>query len=329
MATHACARQLDLFNSHTPSHLYCGFDKMAQKIRIKRIALRYPYISVNPPKLKLWLPFDIDAEQGGLAWERAGLAMPNVSIVNPENGHAHLLYGLEAPVATSDAARLAPLRYLDAVERAYLAKMEPYGADSGFAGLMVKNPMHSHWKAFWGRLSFWSLGELEEYVDLKKFTAKRATLKQIKGVGVGRNVALFNFLGPEGKWSYSAVWRYRGERYEVWYDAVLNKALEMNGEFSVPLQYSEIKSIARSVAKWVWQRDKVMHQKFLDRQSWKGQKGGKASGEARLFASEERRATASLMHARGMSTREIANELDVNQSTVSRWVRVMHEAQIR
>ena len=56
-------QQLELFNTHTPSHLYCSGDKMAQMIRIKRIALKFPYISVNPPKLKLWLPFDIDAEQ--------------------------------------------------------------------------------------------------------------------------------------------------------------------------------------------------------------------------------------------------------------------------
>jgi hypothetical protein len=309
--------QLELFNTHTPSHLYCSDDKMAQRIRIKRIALKYPYISVNPPKLKLWLPFDIDANQGGLSWEHAGLAMPNVSVVNRENGHAHLLYGLEAPVATSEVARIAPLRYLAAIERAYLSKLEPYGGDTGFAGLMVKNPSHSHWKAFWGRLSFWSLEEMAEYVDLDYYTPKRISDKKIQFVGVNRNVTLFNYLGPEGKWSYSAVWRYRGERYEVWYEAVLNKALEMNGEFPVPMPFSEIKAIAQSVAKWVWQRDKVMHKKFLERQSFKG----KRSGEARLLASEDKRATARLMHAKGMSTRGIAKELDVNQSTVSRWIR--------
>lgn len=309
--------QLELFNTHTPTHLYCGEDKMAQMIRIKRIALRYPYISVNPPKLKLWLPFDIDAEQGGLAWERAGLAMPNVSIVNRANGHAHLLYGLEAPVATSEIARIAPLRYLAAVERAYLAKMEPHGADSGFAGLMVKNPTHSHWKAFWGRLSFWSLEEMAEYVDLDHYAPKKISDQKIQFVGVNRNVTLFNYLGPEGKWSYSAVWRYRGERYDVWYEAVLNKALEMNGEFPVPMPFSEIKAIAQSVAKWVWQRDKVMHQKFLDRQSFKG----KRSGEARLLASEEKRATARLMHTKGMTQRAIANELDVSVGSVNSWLK--------
>ncbi len=308
--------QLELFNTHTPSHLYCGDDKMAQMIRVKRIALKYPYISVNPPKLKLWLPFDIDANQGGLAWESAHLAMPNVSVVNRANGHAHLLYGLEAPVATSEVARIAPLRYLAAIERAYLAKLEPYGGDSGFAGLMVKNPTHSHWKAFWGRLSFWSLEEMAEYVDLDRYTPKNISDKKIAFTGVNRNVTLFNYLGPEGKWSYSAVWRYRGERYEVWYQAVLNKALEMNGEFPVPMQYSEIKAIAQSVAKWVWQRDKVMHQKFLDRQSFKG----KRSGEARLLASEDKRATARLMHAKGIKQQTIAEELSVSRMTIHRWV---------
>lgn len=319
--------QLELFNTHTPSHLYCGDDKMAQMIRVKRIALKYPYISVNPPKLKLWLPFDIDANQGGLAWESAHLAMPNVSVVNRANGHAHLLYGLEAPVATSEVARIAPLRYLAAVERAYLAKLEPYGGDSGFAGLMVKNPTHSHWKAFWGRLSFWSLEELAEYVDLDRYTPKNISDKKIAFTGVNRNVTLFNYLGPEGKWSYSAVWRYRSERYEVWHEAVLNKALEMNGEFPVPMQYSEIKAIAQSVAKWVWQRDKLMRKKFIERQRWKGERGGKASGEARLLASEDKRVTARLMHAKGMTQLKIATELDVSERTVRRWLNTTgHEA---
>ena len=312
--------QLELFNTHTPSHLYCGDDKMAQMIRVKRIALKYPYISVNPPKLKLWLPFDIDANQGGLAWESAHLAMPNVSVVNRANGHAHLLYGLEAPVATSEVARIAPLRYLAAIERAYLAKLEPYGGDSGFAGLMVKNPTHSHWKAFWGRLSFWSLEEMAEYVDLDRYTPKNISDKKIAFTGVNRNVTLFNYLGPEGKWSYSAVWRYRGERYEVWYQAVLNKALEMNGEFPVPMQYSEIKAIAQSVAKWVWQRDKLMRKKFIERQRWKGERGGKASGEARLLASEDKRVTARLMHAKGIKQQEIADELGVSRMTIHRWI---------
>lgn len=317
--THAYdhAQQLEIFNAHTPSHLFCSNSKKAEMIRMKKIALKYPYVSVNPPKLKLWLPFDVDANMGGFAWENANLAMPNVSIVNRVNGHAHLLYGLETPVACSEVARLAPLRYLAAIERAYTAKLEPYGGDSGFAGLMVKNPTHNHWKAFWGRLSFWSLEELAEYVDLDHYTPKNLSDKKIQLVGVGRNVTLFNFLGPEGKWSYNEVRRYRGERYEVWYETVLNKALELNGEFPVPMQYSEIKAIAQSVAKWVWQRDKIAHQNFLGRQSRKG----KRSGEVRLLASEDKRVSARLMHVNGMSTREIANELDVNQSTISRWVR--------
>jgi hypothetical protein len=316
---HACeyAQQLDLFNAHTPSHLYCSNSKMAEMIRIKKIALKYPYVSVNPPKLKLWLPFDVDANMGGLAWENANLAMPNVSIVNRENGHAHLLYGLESPVACSEVARQAPLRYLAAIEAAYLAKLEPFGGDRGFAGLMVKNPTHSHWKAFWGRLSFWSLEELAEYVNLDHYTPKKLSDKKIQLVGVGRNVTLFNFLGPEGKWSYNAVRRYRGERYEVWCEAVLNKALEMNGEFPVPMQYSEIKAIARSVAKWVWQRDKIAHKNFVDRQSRKG----KRSGEARLLASEDKRSTARLMRAKGMTLQTIAIELKVHVNTVTNWVK--------
>jgi len=285
-------------------------------LRLKRIALNFPYVSVNPPKLKLWLPFDIDASQGGLSWEAAAVAMPNVSVVNKANGHAHLLYGLEAPVACSEAARIAPLRYLAAVEKAYLAKLEPFGADAGFAGLMVKNPTHSHWNAFWGRLSFWSLEELASYVELDKFTPKHASDKNIQLVGVNRNVTLFNELGPEGKWAYSEVRKYRSESSDAWFEAVLEKALEMNGEFPVPMSFNEVKAIAKSVSSWTRKHDKYAHQKFLARQSFKG----KRSGEARLLASTDKRATALIMHAKGMYQKHIAAELEVSERTIRNWL---------
>lgn len=270
---------------------------------------------MNPPKLKLWLPFDIDASQGGLSWEAAGVAMPNISVVNKVNGHAHLLYGLEAPVACSEAARIAPLRYLAAVEKAYLAKLEPYGADAGFAGLMVKNPTHSSWRVFWGRLSFWSLEELASYVELDKFTPKHASDRKIQLVGVNRNVTLFNELGPDGKWAYSEVRKYRSESAEDWNQAVLTKALEMNGEFPVPMSFSEVKAIAKSVSSWTRKHDKYAHQNFLNRQSWKGKK----SGEARLLSSSDNRATALLMHAKGIKNSQIAQELGVHRDTIYAW----------
>jgi hypothetical protein len=37
-----------------------------------------------------------------------------------------------------------------------------------------------------------------------------------------------------------------------------------------PLQYNEVKGIAKSIARWVWKRDGYAYQEFIDRQTRKG-----------------------------------------------------------
>ena len=313
--------QLELFASRLPRRPYCSDDKTARMIRSRATALRFPYIQVNPPSLKFWLPFDLDKPGGMTAWEDADLPAPAVGVGNPLNGHAHLLWGLDAPVCTSEAARAAPLRYLAAIEGEMLAKLMPYGADPGFAGLIVKNPAHDQWRTHWGPPKLYSLGELGEWLDLDKFKPKRAILKEIEGYGVGRNVSIFNALGPEGKWAYSAVRRYRGQPFAEWHNAVFMQACELNAAFRVPLPFSEIKAIAKSVAKWTWKQDKAHAAEFSRTQAYRGAKGGKASGEARAQAGEDKRASARLMAAKGMTQREIAAELGVSVGSVNAWLK--------
>jgi hypothetical protein len=78
----------------------------------------------------------------------------------------------------------------------------------------------------------------------------------------------------------------------------------------------EVWHIAKSVSKWVWKIDPVAEAAFIKRQSQKGVK----SGKARFAASEDKRASARFMAATGRTQQGIAAELDVNQSTVARWL---------
>ncbi len=55
---------------------------------------------------------DVDHDDADWAADRADLPEPSWTAVNPFNGHAHLAYVLQIPVARSDASRTAPLRYL-------------------------------------------------------------------------------------------------------------------------------------------------------------------------------------------------------------------------
>ncbi len=90
-------------------------------------------IAPDPPGWLTALRFDIDTEGGGAAWIEAELPAPNFVVINPSNGHAHLVYLLGAWVQTDfgDSRRLKVVRYAAAIERAYTAAL---GADTAYAG---------------------------------------------------------------------------------------------------------------------------------------------------------------------------------------------------
>lgn len=317
--------QLSLFTpERLPKRPYCKDGKAeANLIRSLKSALKRPYIQINPPKLRFWSVFDIDRAGAALAWEEAGLPPPAWAAVSPANAHAHLAWGLSAPVLTGEAGRDAPLRYLAAIEGAMRAKL---GADDGFTGVITKNPAHPNWRTLWGPPHPYELGELAEYLDLTKHRPRAGV--RVENVGLGRNCTLFDRVRV---WAYRAIREYRGQRHGIqawnaWLEEVRTEALVFNGDFAMvggewhsrsgPLGERECYWVAKSVAKWVWQKDAGAHAKFLDRQAAKG----RASGIARLAASENQRACARLMAAQGTSKSEIARTLEVPRSTVVRWL---------
>jgi len=152
-----------LFLERLPNRPYCT-NEFGYKLRIrsKAIALRHRHIQPNPPQFSAWLIFDLDYPGAALAWEKANLPVPTIIVKNPANAHAHLFYGLEAPVCSSINARRKPLWYAKAVQFAMRTKLN---ADPGYAGLMTKNPFHPDWHTQWVP-KLYDLGELSEYVTL-------------------------------------------------------------------------------------------------------------------------------------------------------------------
>ena len=151
------------------------------------------------------------------------------------------------------------------------------GADSGYSGLLTKNPCHTYWRTtIWTREAY-ELNYLADFVDLKPLTQKE------QGTGLGRNCTLFDIAR---KWAYKAIREYRGSTFDSWLGAVLKECLSVNSAFLEPLPYSEIKATARSIAKYCWKKDAYCYQEFIDRQSRKGQLGGKVSKRPKLENSE-------------------------------------------
>jgi hypothetical protein len=309
-------QQLDLFSDVTrwPRKPYCSDDLEAGlRIRSLKQALTKSYIQANPPHLRVWSIFDVDRPGAALSWEDQNLPMPSWVTINKKNAHAHLVWGLSAPVLVESVeARQAPIRYLLAVESAFRAKLQ---ADVGYSGLITKNPSHPLWRTLRGPHDFYDLAYLSEFVDLPKFLPKQGA--KLEEIGLGRNCILFDFLRL---WAYKAVRAHRDQRnFVLWQAQVYDRALNRNADFRNPLDPKEAWHIAKSVTKWVWKMDPVAEAAFLKRQVWKGTKGGIASGVSRLKASEDKRSSAILMRASGMTQTAIAAELKVTDRTVRNW----------
>jgi hypothetical protein len=294
-----------LIEATVPRKPYAGRDKIA-RIHKQSSALALPYLQLNRPGMVTWLVFDVDRPEAAMAWEAASLPPPTFIAGNQENGHAHIGYALAGPVCTTSAAKLQPLRYLTAVDDAYTLALD---ADRGFAGLLAKNPLHDNWK-IWepANCPAYSLSELAEFVDLKKRQKPRPASEVS---ALGRNCFLFDALGTWARRAVRGFWRPGGA--EVWQDAVRSHAESLN-VFPVPLSASEIKSIARSVARWTWRNTTPAG--FREWQSAQGKK----SGEAKRRKSEPQRAEAGRLRAAGKLNPEIALACNVTTRTIQRWL---------
>lgn len=310
---------LDLFadSSRWPKKPYCAEDlAMGVRIRTLKLALTKPYIQANPPHLRVWSIFDIDRPGAVLAWEAVGLPPPSWAAGNPENAHAHLAWGLSAPVLVdSPDLRQGPLRYLCALEAAMRARLN---ADQGYSGLLTKNPASSHWRVWRGPKLYYELGELAEYVpDIEKHIPSRGRVEE---VGLGRNITVFDWLRRQ---AYRRLRDFRTpgaglDGWNAWCNWCNCRALERNGEFPSPLEGREVWHIAKSVAKWTWRRFDIAGSdtRFSQLQAHRGRAGGVAKGKA----NEGKRASARLMAAQGIGARRISVQLGVHRDTIYSWL---------
>ena len=217
-------------------------DNLSKGLRIgqKETAIKHKYIQFNDAAFYRFLVFDIDKPGAALAWEDANLAAPNTIVINPKNTHAHLFYFLKDPICKTDKARLKPISYLKAIYQAYALELQ---ADMAFVGLVAKNPLNPTWNTWYIHNNLYSLSELADYVKLQKIITKRALSEDF----IGRNDGLFNTIRV---WAYKS--RYNYKNYNDFKDGVFTYTNSLNQLFTMPLNISEIKSITKSIANFVW-----------------------------------------------------------------------------
>lgn len=236
---------VEVFRNRLPRHAFAT-DDLTQGLRLfdTAEAIRRAILQFNAKHSIGWLAFDVDRNTAAYDWDDLHCPAPNIVVVNKMNGHAHLLYGLEKPVHNYTEAKPKPQRYIAAVDVALCEKLK---ADPGYSRLLCKNPLHEKWIVLTPRFALYDLAELGDWLDLSKYQDRRRRLPM---TGLGRNCTLFEVLRLYAYKARRQPWLSDG----IYYEAVLAKAHEINAGFNPPLPHSEVRSTAKSVARWTWRR---------------------------------------------------------------------------
>lgn len=296
--------QLQLFRDRLPAKPYHTDDlRTGLHIRSADRAALARYIQPNGPTHRHWLVYDIDRPGAALDWSDRNCPPPTITAMNPANGHAHLIYGLETAVRTAPDAKSDPLRYAGAVDCALQLAL---GADPAYSGLICKNPLNPHWIVAAWEPRLYSLADLDGWLDLQPAQDRR---RRLPDYGLGRNCNLFD---KTRLWAYRAI-RQGWPGFDQWQAACYDRALMFNVQFTTPLDRQEVKHIAASVARYTTK--KFSPAQFSAWQSTQGRKGGLAKGAA--YA--DKRAQALAMLDVGASQKEVAAHLGVSDRTVRNW----------
>lgn len=318
------ADEIRELQAYMPRRPYCANAFGAGQglcIRAQKEALTYRNIQLNPPFMITFLTFDFDYDAGidyrvnaPLVVIDNDLCLPFWYVINPKNGHSHIIYVLKTPVLTTSAAHTKPLRYLEDIRYAMTEKMR---ADPAYNGLTSKNPFCPYWKVYVCSPRPVSLMDLALRVGLEGSVEDRRRYGYLPAnahsraredvSGLGRNCAIFERVRF---WSYRAIREYWGKGYTEWVSAVKYRCRQENAEFPTPLCDVELKQIAKSIARWTWKR--ITPEGFSEKQR---------NTIKRRWAKASKREVGIALLNDGCAPEEIAIELEVTDRTVRNWAR--------
>lgn len=246
---------LERLYNNLPKRPYCSNSKRIRFILPKERAINYRYIQINHPLLVRYIVFDLDYQGSAFAWDEKGLPPFTYVVINRQNAHCHGIYEID-PVFMGTASEKT-LKLLKKVTSAYRKLLE---ADKIITTQkqLIKNPFHKDWELICNG-GIYTLSELAEYIKCNKRKKKQEIFINIDPSG--RNVTLFN----KGRYyAYEIVSQCTGfeELYikvKSYLKAVNTYEIPQHFQFSLP--YSEIKTISKSISKWVWERRNYFRRK--------------------------------------------------------------------
>lgn len=167
------------------------------------------------------------------------------------------------------------------------------------------------------------MADFLEWIDLPEKLPKRAETQ-----GLGRNCTMFEKCRH---WAYRQVLNYRllGDR-KGFADAVLKHCESINNGFPSPLNFSEVRSTAKSISTWTWKHytssgsmsAEDWAKYVADTHTTEKQRARQAKQVAkRQEATKTARQQAKEMRQGGSTLRAIATALDVPYQTIHRWLK--------
>ena len=233
------------FYDALPAKPYASESKSEMNIKTKKYAWNNEYIQPNHPAVAEWLVFDIDNSNGLYAHHDANAPAPQMIVINPENGHAHLFYRLKTPVGKWGKSSYRAVMYLTAV---YASLARKLGADAGYSGNICKNPNSLAWQTYIPNDApdAYDLGDLADWLDLPSWseTAKIRNRGYDETTAVGRNVSLFHGIRKQ---CYALAGVHSGR-------ALLREIVALadayNATFDEPLPSNEVMHTAHSIYRY-------------------------------------------------------------------------------
>ena len=173
------------------------------------------------------------------------------------------------------------MEFLAAVERGFRRRL---GADPGYTGLIIKNPLHPNWRTRWMAPQPYKLADLAGWLSAEDM---RPTPAREAEAGLGRNCELFDAVRFV---AYDIIVGFRDAGNRRGFVSQLHiAALTVNATFNPPLFAGEVGHVVKSIAKWTWKNYGGSSGRVRPSFSQRQAERGRWSGEARLLPVQERR----------------------------------------
>lgn len=293
-----------LFQKNLPTYPYATNDFQEGLHRHRKVdAPKFKYIQHNPSNSMQSMVVDIDHD----VYPDDIEPRPNIIVSNKDNAKAHAIYLIKPNVHLNEHSSRKPIIFAENVLKGLTHRLE---GDPNYAGLICKNPLNDSYRVYNPRNGLYDLTELAEWIPDKILKAK--PLKE--DPAYGRNCQVFDWCRH---WAYIAIREFVSGSFEAWHTEVLTRCIGLNLNVYLPMTQHEVKTIAKSISKWVWSN----RFKLTDYSKQRARANRLAVKRKIILIDNQTKANEML--EMGYKTYEIADTLGVQQRTVQRWLRGM------